>query len=71
MRYDNTFLKLWWLLPLFLQPRFIRIMYAKYWFDWFKCYSASIKHFDFERRYKYIKALVEWEEFLNIKRRNK
>ena len=66
MRYDNTFLKLWWLLPLFLQPRFIRIMYAKYWFDWFIPYQNN-----FERRYKYIKAMVEWEEFLNIKPRTK
>ena len=66
MRYDNTFLKLWWLLPLFLQPRYIRIMYAKYWFDWIIPYQNN-----FERRYKYIKAMVEWEEFLNIKRRNK
>lgn len=66
MRYDNTFLKLWWLLPLFLQPRLIRAMYAKYWFDWVIDYQNN-----FERRYKYIKALVEWEEFLNIKRSNK
>ncbi len=54
MRYDTTLLKLWWLLPLFLQPRFIRIMYAKYWFDWFIPYQNN-----FERRYKYIKAVVE------------
>ena len=66
MRYDNTILKLWWLLPLFLQPRFIRVMYAKYWFDWFIVYQ-----YNFERRYKYIKALVEWKEFLNIKRGSK
>ena len=66
MRYDNTLLKLWWLLPLFFQTRFIRIMYAKYWFDWFIVYQNN-----FERRYKYTEALVEWEEFLNIKRRDK
>lgn len=66
MRYDNTFLKLWWLLPLFLQPRFIRVMYAKYWFDWFKCYSVNVKHFDFELRYKYTKYFVVYEDFLNI-----
>jgi hypothetical protein len=41
-------------------------MYAKYWFDWVIAYQNN-----FERRYKYIKALVEWKEFLNIKRRNK
>lgn len=71
MRHDNTFLKLWWLLPLFLQPRFIRIMYAKYWFNWFKCYSVSVKHFDFEQRYKYTKDFVVDEDFLNIEPRIK
>lgn len=68
MRYDNTFLKLWWLLPLFLQPRFIRIMYAKYWFDWI---GYTQQHLDTERKYQHIKALAEWEEFCNIKRRYK
>lgn len=66
MRYDNTFLKLWWLLPLFLQPRFIRIMYVKYWFDWVIAYQNN-----FERRFRHIKALAEWGEFLNIKPRTK
>lgn len=37
-----------------------------YWFDWFIVYQNN-----FERRYKYIKALIEWKEFLDIKRRNK
>ena len=71
MRYNNTFLKLWWLLPLLLQPRFIRIMYAKYWFDWLKCYSINVKHFNLERRYKYTKDFVVDEDFLNIKPRIK
>lgn len=68
MRHDNTFLKLWWLLPNCLQPRFIRIIYAKYWFDWL---TVTVQEIDFERRYKYTKAMTEWEYFLNIKRKYK
>lgn len=74
MRYDNTFLKLWWLLPLFLQPRFIRIMYAKYWFDWLKWYTVNIYkgYWNIEDGYTLTKELATDKDFCNIKpRRNK
>lgn len=69
MRYNNTFLKLWWLLPDYLQPRFIRIMYAKYWYDWFVNYNTVTKQFNLEERYKYIKTMTTDKEFLNISKR--
>lgn len=68
LRYNYTILQLWWLLPLFLQPRSIRIMYARYWYDWMK---HNFKEYDIERRQKYVKGLVDRIDFLNIKpRRN-
>lgn len=73
MRYDNTVLKLWWLLPIFLQPRFIRIMYAKYFFDWFSWYNRNVHNvsWSIKDRYRYTRTLTTDKDFLNIKRRNK
>ena len=58
----STFIKVLFITPECLHPRFFRVMYARYWFWWFN-------NDNFERRWKYIKMLCENEEFLGIKQK--
>lgn len=62
---SNVFLNLWWLVPTYLQPRFIRVLYAKHFYKWLRW-----REWDIRRSYKYTKALVGDKDFLNIKRRD-
>ena len=59
----SIFIKVLFITPECLHPRFFRVMYARYWFWWFK--KQSKLHF--EMKIKYIKMLCEGDDFLNLK----